>query len=81
MSNSHYFAKYSSSVIQRLFQADTKTKLYPHQQGALLKLLEMASKGELAAENRSSESGAAFFLIGVGCGKTVILQTAPYILG
>ena len=38
MSNSHYFAKYSSSVIQRLFQADTKTKLYPHQQGALLTL-------------------------------------------
>jgi superfamily II DNA or RNA helicase len=81
MSNSHYFAKYSSSVIQRVFQADTKTKLYPHQQGALLTLLEMASKGELNPEIRSSDCGAAFFLVGVGCGKTVILQAAPYVIG
>lgn len=81
MSNSHYFAKYSSSVIQRLFQADTKTKLYPHQQGALLKLLEMASKGELNPDIHSSDRAAAFFLVGVGCGKTVILQAAPYIIG
>ena len=79
MTSSHYFATYSSAVIQRLF--DQKTELYPHQQEALLKLLEMGANGELLPEKRSPDSGAAFFLIGVGCGKTVVLQSAPYILG
>jgi superfamily II DNA or RNA helicase len=79
MTSSHYFATHSSTVIQRLY--DQKTKLYPHQQQALLKLLEMGASGELLPDKRSPDSGAAFFLIGVGCGKTVVLQSAPYILG
>lgn len=79
MTSSHYFATYGSTVIQRLF--DQKTKLYAHQQQALLKLLEMGANGELLPEKRLPDSGAAFFLIGVGCGKTVVLQSAPYILG
>jgi len=79
MTGSPYFATYSSTVIQRLFAQ--QTKLYPHQQQALLKLLEMGANGELSPEKRLPDSGAAFFLIGVGCGKTVVLQSAPYILG
>ena len=79
MNSSSYFHQYSSTVIQRLY--NRKTKLYPHQQAALLKLFEMGANGELLPENRQADSGAAFFLVGVGCGKTVILQAAPYILG
>jgi superfamily II DNA or RNA helicase len=79
MNTDSYFHKYSSVVIQRLY--NRKTRLYPHQQEALLKLFEMGANGELAPKNRQPDSGAAFFLIGVGCGKTVILQAAPYILG
>ncbi|OUC12407.1 MAG: hypothetical protein B0A82_22655 [Alkalinema sp. CACIAM 70d] len=79
MNSPSYFHQYSSTVIQRLY--NHKTKLYPHQQDALLKLFEMGANGELLPENRQADSGAAFFLVGVGCGKTVILQAAPYILG
>ena len=79
MNSPSYFHQYSSTVIQRLY--NHKTKLYPHQQAALLKLFEMGANGELLPENRQADSGAAFFLVGVGCGKTVILQAAPYILG
>ena len=79
MTSSHYFSAHSSNVIQRIY--DQKTKLYPHQQQALLKLLEMGTSGELSPNNRLPDGGAAFFLIGVGCGKTVVLQSAPYILG
>jgi len=74
-----YFHQYSSTVIRRLY--DGKTKLYPHQQAALLKLFEMGVNGEISPENRQADSGAAFFLLGVGCGKTVVLQAAPYVLG
>ncbi|NJO50318.1 MAG: DEAD/DEAH box helicase family protein [Leptolyngbyaceae cyanobacterium RM2_2_4] len=79
MNSPSYFHQNSSTVIQRLY--NHKTKLYPHQQAALLKLFEMGANGELLPENRQADSGAAFFLVGVGCGKTVILQAAPYILG
>jgi hypothetical protein len=75
MNSPSYFHQYSSTVIQRLY--NHKTKLYPHQQAALLKLFEMGANGELLPENRQADSGAAFFLVGVGCGKTVILQAAP----
>ncbi len=74
-----YFHQYSSTVIRRLY--DGKTKLYSHQQAALLKLFEMGVNGEISPENRQADSGAAFFLLGVGCGKTVVLQAAPYVLG
>ena len=57
-----------------------KTKIFEHQREALLKLLEMGVKGELKPEHQP-ERKAAFLLIGVGCGKTVILQAAPYMLG
>jgi superfamily II DNA or RNA helicase len=79
MNTSSYFYQHSSTVIQRLY--NRKTKLYSHQQEALLKLFEMGANGELLPENRQPDSGAAFFLVGVGCGKTVVLQAAPYILG
>jgi superfamily II DNA or RNA helicase len=59
---------------------ERKTKLFEHQREALLKLLEMGVKGDLKPEHQP-ERKAAFLLIGVGCGKTVILQAAPYILG
>jgi superfamily II DNA or RNA helicase len=59
---------------------DQKTKLYPHQEQSLLKLHDLAVKGELNPQ-RSQGRKSAFLLIGVGCGKTVILQSAPYILG
>jgi superfamily II DNA or RNA helicase len=41
----------------------------------------MGAKGELSPENRQPDSGAGFFLLGVGCGKTIVLQAAPYVLG
>lgn len=78
MISSSYFAKYGSIVMKHLF-AQT-TKLYPHQEQALLKLHDLAVKGELNPK-RSHGRKSAFLLIGVGCGKTVILQSAPYILG
>jgi superfamily II DNA or RNA helicase len=59
---------------------DQKTELYPHQEQSLLKLHDLAVKGELNPK-RSQGRKSAFLLIGVGCGKTVILQSAPYILG
>jgi predicted ATPase len=52
---------------------DQKTKLYPHQEQALLKLHDLAVKGELNPK-RSQGRKSAFLLIGVGCGKTVILR-------
>lgn len=78
MLSSSYFYKYSSTVIQRVWEG--KTNLFAHQREALLKLLEMGVKGELNSEDQS-ERKAAFLMIGVGCGKTVILQAAPYMLG
>ncbi|MEW6497721.1 MAG: DEAD/DEAH box helicase family protein, partial [Cyanobacteriota bacterium] len=78
MISSSYFSKYSSTVIQRLIEGETK--LFNHQGEALIKLLDMAVKGELSPERQAGRR-AAFLLIGGGCGKTVILQAAPYILG
>jgi superfamily II DNA or RNA helicase len=78
MITSSYFAKYNSIVMRHLF--DQKTELYPHQEQSLLKLHDLAVKGELNPK-RSQGRKSAFLLIGVGCGKTVILQSAPYILG
>lgn len=78
MTKHSYFYQNSSTVIQRVWEG--KTKLFNHQQKALLKLLEMAVKGEFLLDHHT-ERKAAFMLIGVGCGKTVILQAAPYILG
>jgi superfamily II DNA or RNA helicase len=78
MTKASYFYQYSSTVIQNVWER--KTKLFEHQQKALLKLLEMGVKGELSPDHQS-ERKAAFLLIGVGCGKTVILQAAPYMLG
>jgi len=80
VTNHSYFYQHSSTVIQRIYDGE-HTKLYTHQRQALLKLLEMGACDKLSPEKRSFDSGAAFFLIGVGCGKTVILQAAPYILG
>ncbi|MBE9099337.1 DEAD/DEAH box helicase [Vacuolonema iberomarrocanum] len=74
-----YFAQHSPTVLERLYNG--KSGLYPHQREALLKLFQMGIEGNLAPQKRMHDSGAAFFLIGVGCGKTVILQSAPYVLG
>ena len=79
MNKNSYFHQYSSTVISRLYSG--KMGLYAHQQQALLKLFEMGAKGELSPENRQPDSSAGFFLLGVGCGKTIVLQAAPYVLG
>ncbi len=78
MTKHSYFYQYSSSVIQRVWES--KTKLFVHQRNALLKLLELGVKEELSPDHKPDRK-AAFLLIGVGCGKTVILQAAPYMLG
>nr|WP_261198871.1 DEAD/DEAH box helicase family protein [Laspinema sp. D3a] len=79
MTGSSYFSQHSSIVIKSL--VEDKTKLYPHQKEGLLKILDMGVKGELLPERRRGDGGAAFLLVGVGCGKTVILQATPYLLG
>ena len=70
----NYFLHYHPLVLNRILAG--QTKLYPHQQQALLAIYQKASQGEMDAPNRN----AALILAGVGCGKTLIQAVTPYIL-
>lgn len=74
-----YFAEYSALVIDRLMAG--KTQLFEHQKKALFKMLEKAARGELHPSCRTPTSGAGYLLMGVGTGKSVVIECLPYILG
>lgn len=74
-----YFAQYSPLVISRIVSG--QTKLFEHQQEALLRMFDKASRGELDPSQRASNGGAGYLLMGVGTGKSVIIECLPYILG
>jgi len=76
---SHYFATHSPMVVHRLL--NSHTQVYPHQKQALLTLWNLAEAGTMHPRQRQPQSGAALLLSGVGSGKTVIAQAAPYVLG
>lgn len=66
-------------VVHRLL--NSHTQVYPHQKQALLTLWNLAEAGTMHPRQRQPQSGAALLLSGVGSGKTVIAQAAPYVLG
>ncbi|MGH2412934.1 MAG: DEAD/DEAH box helicase family protein, partial [Microcystaceae cyanobacterium] len=74
MASANYFLIYHELVLSRILSGDTK--LYPHQQEALLAIYQKASRGEMEAPYRQ----AALILAGVGTGKTLIQALAPFIL-
>jgi len=57
-----------------------KTKLYPHQKKALLKMVDKATRGECDPGRRSPNTGAGFLAMGVGTGKSVVISCLPYVL-
>ncbi|MFB2919621.1 MULTISPECIES: hypothetical protein [Aerosakkonema] len=75
---SSYFTQYSPLVISRIVLG--QTKLFEHQQQALLTMFDKAARGELDPSQRSSNAGAGYLLMGVGTGKSIIIECLPYIL-
>ncbi|MGE5656841.1 MAG: DEAD/DEAH box helicase [Actinomycetota bacterium] len=75
----NYFATYNALVIERLMSG--KTKLFEHQKKALFKMLEKAARGELNPSQRTPNRGAGYLLMGVGTGKSVVIECLPFVLG
>jgi len=70
----NYFLRYHELVLNRILSG--QTKLYRHQQEALLAVYQKARRGEMDADFRQ----AALILAGVGTGKTLIQALTPYVL-
>ena len=70
----NYFLNYHELVRSRILRGETK--LYPHQEEAILAIYQKACRGEMDSPYRQ----AALILAGVGTGKTLIQALTPYIL-
>ncbi|NJP22371.1 MAG: DEAD/DEAH box helicase family protein, partial [Hydrococcus sp. CRU_1_1] len=74
MAIANYFLNYHELVLSRILSKETK--LYPHQEEAILAIYQKASRGSMDSLYRQ----AALILAGVGTGKTLIQALTPYIL-